>query len=69
MNVFITRKIPSRGIELLSAKGYTVALNPEDRVLTKEELIAFLKGDRYDAVLCLLTDTIDAEVLDAGKAS
>lgn len=69
MKVFITRKIPSRGIELLSAKGYTVAMNPEDRVLAKAELIAFLKQDRYDAVLCLLTDKIDAEVLDAGKAA
>ena len=54
---------------MLSAKGYTVALNPEDRVLAKAELIAFLKADRYDAVLCLLTDRIDAEVLDAAKTS
>lgn len=65
MKVFITRKIPSRGVELLSAKGHTVAMNPEDRALDKIELLAFLKADRYDAVLCLLTDKIDAEVLDA----
>lgn len=68
MKVFITRKIPSRGLELLIAKGYTVAVNPEDRVLSKDELIAFLKDDRYDAVLCLLTDKIDAEVLEAARA-
>ncbi len=65
MKIFVTRKIPSRGIETLSAKGHIVAVNPEDRVLAKSELIAFLKDDRYDAVLCLLTDKIDAEVLDA----
>ncbi len=65
MKVFVTRKIPSRGIEMLSTKGYTVAMNPDDRVLAKDELIAFLKAERYDAVLCLLTDKIDAEVLDA----
>ncbi len=65
MKVFITRKIPSRGIELLSAKGYTVAVNPEERVLAKNELVALLRADRYDAVLCLLTDKIDAEVFDA----
>lgn len=65
MKVFVTRKIPSRGIDMLSAKGYTVAISPHDRVLAKEELIAFLQQDRYDAVLCLLTDKIDAEVLDA----
>ena len=69
MKVFITRKIPSRGIELLSAKGYTVAMNPEERALDKIELVTLLKADRYDAVLCLLTDHIDAEVLDVAKAS
>lgn len=65
MKVFITRKIPSRGIEMLSAKGHTVAVNPEDRMLDKIELLAFLKADHYDAVLSMLTDKIDAEVLDA----
>src|SRR3989344_252941 len=65
MKIFVTRKIPSRGIEMLSAKGHTVAMNPEERVLDKVELVALLKADRYDAVLCLLTDKIDAEVLDA----
>lgn len=69
MKIFITRKIPSRGIETLSAKGHTVAINPEDRVLSKAELAAFLKADRYDAVLCMLTDKIDADVLDAAQAS
>ena len=69
MKVFITRKIPSRGIEMLSAKGYTVAMNPEERALDKIELVTLLKADRYDAVLCLLTDHIDAEVLDAAHAN
>ncbi len=69
MKIFITRKIPSRGIEMLSAKGHTVALNPEDRALTREELISSFKADCYDAVLSMLTDTIDAEVLDAAKSS
>ncbi|MEK9148282.1 MAG: D-glycerate dehydrogenase [Patescibacteria group bacterium] len=69
MKVFITRKIPDRGIKMLSAKGHTVAMNPEDRVLTKDELVAFLKGDRYDAVLCLLTDKIDADVFEAAGSS
>jgi lactate dehydrogenase-like 2-hydroxyacid dehydrogenase len=34
-------------------------------VLTKDELIAALQTHDPDAVLCLLTDTIDAEVFDA----
>lgn len=50
---------------MLKNKGYEVVISPEDRVLTKEELIADLKSQNYDAVLCLLTDKVDAEVLDA----
>lgn len=49
----------------MQAKGYEIVISPHDRVLTKEELIVYLKQDRYDAVLCLLTDKIDAAVLDA----
>ena len=65
MKVFVTRKIPSRGIDLLKAKGYEVVVSPYDRILTKAELVEFLKQDRYDAVLSLLTDKVNAEVFDA----
>ncbi len=65
MKIFITRAIPSRGPELLRQKGYEVTVNPDDRVLTKDELTMALGAGGYDAVLCLLTDKIDAEVLDA----
>ena len=40
-------------------------MNPDDRVLTKEELITALKDQNYDALFCLLTDKIDGEVMDA----
>ena len=69
MKIFITKKTPDRGLELLRSRGYEVAVSPQDRVITKEELIGALKKDRYDAVLCLLTDKIDSEILDAAKAS
>lgn len=69
MKIFVTRKIPDRGINLLKEKGYEIIVSLHDRVLSKEELIEFLKKDRYDAVLCLLTDKIDAEILDAAKES
>ncbi len=42
-----------------------VDINPEDRPLRREELLAGVAG--RDAVLCLLTDRIDGEVLDAAK--
>lgn len=66
--IFVTRTIPNRGLDLLKSKEYELHINPEDRVLTKDELVAILKQGGYDAVLCLLTDKIDSEVLDiAGK--
>ena len=65
VKIYITRMIPESGINLLKNKGYDVVINPEDKVLTKEELITALKGKNYDAVLCLLTDKIDADVFEA----
>jgi glyoxylate reductase len=38
-------------------------MNPEERVLSRTELLAKIKG--CDAILSLLTDKIDSEVLDA----
>lgn len=69
MKIFVTRQILDSGINLFKEKGYEVVVSPHDRVLIKEELIEFLKKDRYDALLCLLTDKIDADVLDATKES
>ena len=63
--IFITRKIPERGIEKLKSAGLEVEINPDDKVLSKDELIAWLKKGSYDAVLCLLTDKIDADVFAA----
>ncbi|MEK7567260.1 MAG: D-glycerate dehydrogenase [Patescibacteria group bacterium] len=63
--IFVTRAIPEQGINKLKEKGYEVVISPRDGVLTKEELVLALKADRYDAVLCLLTDKIDGDVLDA----
>src|SRR3989344_6754497 len=63
--IFVTRAIPEAGINKLKEKGYEVVVSPQDGVLTKDELVQALKADKYDAVLCLLTDRIDGEVLDA----
>lgn len=53
---------------MLKEKGYEVVINPEDRVLEKEELIVAL-NQKYDAVLCDLDDKITAEILDIAKAN
>ena len=65
MKIYITRQIPEAGIKKLKDKGYEIVVNPLDKVLNKEELITALKDQNFDAVLCLLTDKIDDEVLAA----
>jgi glyoxylate reductase len=62
MKIFITRKIPEPGLELLRKK-HEIEINPYNRVLTKEEIIKGLKGK--DGLLCLLTDKIDKEVISS----
>lgn len=68
MKIFVTRNIPDRGINMLKEKGYEVVVNPEDRVLTKEELVSILQKGQYNAVLTDLDDKINAKIFDsAGK--
>lgn len=62
-NVYVTRMIPQTGIDYLQRNCDRVDINPEDRVLTPQELLQAVKG--RDGILCLLTDRIDAEVFDA----
>lgn len=60
--IYATRALPQQGLDLL-AEEYKVEVNPHDRVVTREELLAGIRGK--DALLSLLTDTVDAEVMDA----
>lgn len=64
--IFVTRPIPKIGIDMLKIKKYEVVVNEkaENRAATKDELIAGVKG--VDAVLSILTDKIDGEVMDVG---
>ncbi|MCC6796323.1 MAG: D-glycerate dehydrogenase [Candidatus Hydrogenedentes bacterium] len=63
--VFVARQIPDAGLKLLyDAFGRdSIVVFPEDRIISRAELIAGVKG--VDAVLPILTDKIDGEVLDA----
>lgn len=62
MKILITHVIPDRGINLLKSKGHAVVVGD---AFNKQELIAELGKDRYDAVLCDLNDKIDEEVFEA----
>ena len=60
MKIFVTRKIPQPGLDLLQ-RELELEINPENRVLTKEEIIKGMQGK--DGLLCLLTDSIDKDVI------
>jgi len=60
--VFLTRELPAPAIQKL--KEFTdLEMNPHDRTLSKAEIIKGIQGK--DALLCLLTNQIDAEIMDA----
>lgn len=64
--VYVTRAIPDETIATLR-EHFDVDVNPDDRALTREELLQSVRG--RDAVVTLLTDKIDGDVLDAAGPS
>ena len=60
--VLVTRRLPDEALRLLD-DTCEVELNPYDRVMTRDELIEGIRDK--EGILCLLTDTITAEVMDA----
>lgn len=61
--VIVTRPLPEPGIALLTDAGFDVWVNPDDRPIDRGTLLSMV-GDA-DALLCMLTDRVDAELLDA----
>lgn len=61
--IFLTRRIPEEGIKML--KEYELEIYEGDSPPSKEEIIEGVKGK--DALICLLTDKIDAEVMDSSE--
>ena len=66
-NVYVTRRVPQKGIELLS-KYCNISQWSNDLPVPRDELISRIR--EMDALFCLLTDKIDKQILDAaGKKS
>ena len=61
-NVYVTRMIPEAAIEKLKAHC-DVEISPYDALLPRAEFLEKIKG--RDAVLCMLTDIVDAEAIAA----
>ena len=65
MKVFITRLIPSIGIELLKKKGFEVSVYKKDNPIPRKELLRQVRD--CDALIPLLSDKIDKELIDQMK--
>lgn len=63
MKVFVTSIIPEIGIEILKKNGIEVIQNKNYLPIEKEKLIK--KAKDCDAILCLLSNKIDEEIIDA----
>ena len=60
--IVVTRRLPQSALDMLAAAG-DVWLSPHDRPLDRDELHAAVAG--ADAIVSLLHDRIDGELLDA----
>src|SRR5207245_11290117 len=59
-----TRRLPPGGLDPLVEAGHELVQRDDGRPLTHEELVR--SAPEVDAIVCLLNDRIDADVLAAG---
>jgi len=64
-HVLVTRKIPQEGIDILLRNDCRVEINPEDRPVTRDELLG--GAGRADGVLSQMVDRIDKDVLETAS--
>jgi len=65
MKIFITQEIPEVGIDLLKKKGFEVSIYKKDKPIPRKDFIKEIKN--CDAVITLLTDKVDKEVINKMK--
>ncbi|XP_074530798.1 glyoxylate reductase/hydroxypyruvate reductase [Halichoeres trimaculatus] len=64
MKVFVTRRIPQEGMKILSTSAVCdVSLWDSDEPVPRAELLKSVQGAH--GILCMLSDKIDSELLDA----
>jgi len=61
MRVFVTKKIPEKGIKLLLEEGFEVKVREEKTIISDSELIKALK--EYDGIISMLSDNLSKDVL------
>jgi glyoxylate reductase len=63
-HVLVTRRLPPGGLDPVTDAGHELVQRDDDRPFTHDELVAL--AHEADAIVCLLTDRVDAAVLEAG---
>jgi glyoxylate reductase len=63
--IFITRDIPTIGIDFLKQKGFEVSVYKKDQPIPKNELKKAIKN--CDGLISVLSDKIDKEIIDSMK--
>ncbi|MFW6183044.1 MAG: 2-hydroxyacid dehydrogenase [Chloroflexota bacterium] len=64
-DIFITRKTFDDVLERFDEEGFSYEANQEDTSFSAEELAQALGASGAPALMCLLTDTVDAALIDA----
>ncbi len=59
----MARSIPDQGVKMLKEKGYDISIYEKDEIIPRKALLVGVAG--ANALLSILTDKIDSEVLDA----
>jgi glyoxylate reductase len=62
--VLVTRKLPRDWLQPLADAGHELVEPPDDEAFPRAQLVA--EASHVDAVVCVITDRIDAEVLRQG---
>lgn len=67
--IFVTRRIPDVGLELLRAAGLTVDSYDRDEPMPRETFLTEVGTGGYEALLTTLSERIDDELLDEAGES
>ena len=61
--VYVTRRIPEAGLDVLRRECRNVQVNPTNHSLSRKELLDMAAG--VNGILCMLNDPIDSTLMDA----
>lgn len=64
--ILVTRRLPAGGLDPLVEAGHQILERVDDTPFTHDELVT--AAGEVNAIVCLLTDRVDAEVLASGAA-